>query len=353
MNDIYKEQIKKKKEEIFQERQNFQKEKESWDQLFSEQKKRLEQVIELFKQYNQNKELKLLKLKEEEKISQLKENYKNKDIKFQINNLKNLYEAKLKVYTEKKNFFEKEKDEFEKYKEDINNNIEIKKLELEQKNLELIKLNSEINQRYNNIKNKEMYLKDKYEDYSRIKYIVEAKEKNNIQNESDLKLAADRFNKYTDEIIKKENFIERENAFLLKKSEEVKEQQKILDEEKMNLEHEKTELNLRYQNLNSLSHQSPNMFILNNNEQINMENNKDNNNYNDIDFSENNYDRKYIDEGNFSNFNANRYIQAVKDRIENGKRIHFNNYQISGKKFDIAKERLYIKKCKGEFKKYE
>ena len=353
MNDIYKEQIKKKKEEIFQERQNFQKEKESWDQLFSEQKKRLEQVIELFKQYNQNKELKLLKLKEEEKISQLKENYKNKDIKFKVNNLKNLYEAKLKVYTEKKNFFEKEKEEFEKYKEDINNNIEIKKLELEQKNLELIKLNSEINQRYNNIKNKEMYLKDKYEDYSRIKYIVESKEKNNIKNESDLKLAADRFNKYTDEIIKKENFIERENAFLLKKSEEVKEQQKILDEEKMNLEHEKTELNLRYQNLNSLSYQSPNMFILNNNEQINMENNNDNNNYNDIDFSENNYDRKYIDEGNFSNFNANRYIQAVKDRIENGKRIHFNNYQISGKKFDIAKERLYIKKCKGEFKKYE
>ena len=353
MNDIYKEQIKKKKEEIFQERQNFQKEKESWDQLFSEQKKRLEQVIELFKQYNQNKELKLLKLKEEEKISQLKENYKNKDIKFQINNLKNLYEAKLKVYTEKKNFFEKEKDEFEKYKEDINNNIEIKKLELEQKNLELIKLNSEINQRYNNIKNKEMYLKDKYEDYSRIKYIVESKEKNNIKNESDLKLAADRFNKYTDEIIKKENFIERENAFLLKKSEEVKEQQKILDEEKMNLEHEKTELNLRYQNLNSLSYQSPNMFILNNNEQINMENNNDNNNYNDIDFSENNYDRKYIDEGNFNNFNANRYIRSVKDRIENGKRIHFNSYQISGKKFDIAKERLYIKKCKGEFKKYE
>ena len=355
MNDIYKEQIKQKKDEIFKERQNFQKEKESWEQLFSEQKKRLEQVIDLFKQYNQNKELKMLKLNEEEKISQLKENYKNKDIQFQINNLKNLYESKLKNYTDKKKIFEIEKEEFEKYKEDINNNFQIKKLEFEQKNLELIKLNSEINQRYNNIKNKEMYLKDKYEDYSRIKYIVESKEKNNIKNESDLKLAADRFNKYTDEIIKKENYIEREKAFLLKKNEEIKEQQKIIDEEKMNLEHEKTELNLRYQNLNSLSYQSPNMFMINNNEQINMENNNDNNNYNynDIDFSENNYDKRFIDEGNFNNFNANRYIQTVKDRIENGSRIKFSNYRLNGKKFDIAKERLYIKKCKGEFKKYE
>ena len=109
MNDIYKEQIKQKKDEIFKERQNFQKEKESWDQLFSEQKKRLEQVIELFKQYNQNKELKMLKLNEEEKISQLKENYKNKDIQFQINNLKNLYESKLKNYTDKKKNFRNRK----------------------------------------------------------------------------------------------------------------------------------------------------------------------------------------------------------------------------------------------------
>ena len=352
MNDIYKEQIKKKKEEIFKERQIFQKEKESWEQMFSEQKKRLEKLIEFFKQYNQNKELKMLKLKEEEKISQLQEDYKNKDIQFQINDLKNLYESKLKSYINKKEIFDKENEEFKKYKEDINNNIEIKKLEIEQKNIELIKLNSEINQRYNNNKNKEMYLKDKYEDYSRIKYIVETKEKNNIQNESDLKLAADRFNKYTDEIIQKENYIEKEKAFLLKKNEEVKEQQKIINEEKINLEHKKTELNLRYQNLNSLPFQSPNMIMLNNNnKQINMEINNIYNN--DIDFGETNYDKRFIDEGNFNNFNANRYIKAVKDRIENGKSINFSNYKMNGKKFDIVKEQLYIKKRKGEFKKYE
>jgi len=351
MNDIYNEQIKKKKEEIFQEKQNFQREKEAWEQLFSEQKKRLELEIELFKQYNQNKDIKTLKAKEEEKLSQIKENYKNKDIKFQITNLKNLYDLKLKNYADKKNIFEKEKEEFEKFKIDTNNNMEIKRIEFEQKNLELIKQNSEINQRYNNIKNKEMYLKDKYEDYLRIKYIVETKEKNNIQNERDLKLTSERINKYTDEIFNKENYIEREKAFLLKKNEEIKDQQKILDEEKMNLEHEKTELNLRYQNLNSLSYQSPNMIMYNNNI-INMDNNDINMN-NDMYFDETGYERRFIDEGNFSNFNANRYIKAVKDRIENGQRINFDNYKINGKKFDIANERLYIKKCKGEFKKYE
>ena len=351
MNDIYNEQIRKKKEEIFQEKQNLQREKETWEQLFSEQKKRLELEIELYKQYNQNKDIKILKAKEEEKLSRIKENYKSKDIKLQITNLKNLYELKLKNYADKKNIFEKEKEEFEKFKTDTNNNIEIKRLELEQKNLELIKQNSEINQRYNNIKNKEMYLKDKYEDYLRIKYIVESKEKNNVLNERDLKLTSERINKYTDEIINKENYIEREKAFLLKKNEEIKEQQKIIEEEKMNLEHEKTELNLRYQNLNSLSYQSPNMIMLNNNNLINMDNN--NNINNDMDFNETDYDRRFIDEGNFNKFNANRYIKAVKDRIENGKRINFDNYKINGKKFDIANERLYIKKCKGEFKKYE
>ena len=123
----------------------------------------------------------------------------------------------------------------------------------------------------------------------------------------------------------------------------------------MDLEHEKTELNLRYQNLNSFSYQSPNMFM-NNNEQINIGNNNDAydtylNNENN--FEKYNYDKKFIEEGNYSKFNANRYIKAVKDRIENGKRIRFDNYKINGnrKKFDIANERLYINKCKNELNK--
>ena len=348
-------QFKKKREEILKERQNFQREKELWDKLFFEQKTRLEQEIDFFKQYNQNQENRNIKSNEEQRISQLQRNYKNKDIKSQIDSLKNLYELKLKTLTDKKNIFKKEDEEFKKYKEDINNNTEIKMLELEQKNLELIKQNSEINQRENNIKNKEMYLKDKYEDYLRIKSIVESKEKNNIKNEQDLKLAAKRLDTYTDEIFNKENYIEKEKAELLKKSNEVKEYQKILEEENMDLEHEKTELNLRYQNLNSFSYQSPNMFM-NNNEQINIGNNNDAydtylNNENN--FEKYNYDKKFIEEGNYSKFNANRYIKAVKDRIENGKRIRFDNYKINGnrKKFDIANERLYINKCKNELNK--
>ena len=358
MNDIFSDKIKQKKNEIFQERRDFQNEKESWEKLFSEQKKRLEEAIELLKQYNQEDEKQAIKSKEEEKKLQIQQNYKYKDIKSKIENLKNLYDIKLKNFTDKKKIFEEEKTKFENYKTEINNNIQIKKIEIEQKNLELLKKNSEIKQRYNNIKNKEMYLKDKYEDYLRIKNIVESKEKINIQYEKDLKLAAERILKYTDEINNKENYIQKEKAELLKKSNAVKEHQKRIEDTKLDIEHEKVELNLRYQNLNSFTYQSPNMMFINNYNYVNDDNkmNLDDNNtnledYNDISYKNNNYDKNIIDNGGYKNFNANKYINAVKDRIENGKRINFNNYKMNENKFDIANERLYLQKCNTNFNK--
>ena len=117
-------QFKKKREEILKEKQNFKREKELWDKLFFEQKTRLEQEIDFFKQYNQNQGNKNIKSNEGQRISQLQRNYKNKDIKSQIDSLKNLYELKLKTLTDKKNIFKKEDEEFKKYKENINNNTE-------------------------------------------------------------------------------------------------------------------------------------------------------------------------------------------------------------------------------------
>ena len=360
MDDIYSEKIKQKKKEIFQERQSFQNEKESWEKLYSEQKKRLEEEIEFFKQYNQEHERQVTKSKEEEKKLQIKQNYKNKDIKSKIENLKKLYDMKLENFINKKKILEEEKEKFEKYKSETNNNIQIKKIEIEQKNLELLKKNSEISQRYNIIKNKEMYLKDKYEDYQRIKNIVESKEKMNIQYERDLKLAAERILKYTDEINNKDNYIQKEKAELLKKNNDVKEHQKRIEDTKLDIEHEKIELNLRYQNLNSFAYQSPNMMLNNNYNYVNDENfmnlNDKNNStnlddFNDVSYINNNYDKNIIDNGNYKYFNANKYISAVKDRIENGKRINFNNYSLNENKFDIANERLYLKKCNSNFNK--
>ena len=51
MKDIYSEQIKKKRNEILEERQNFQNQKDSWEKHFSEQKMRLEKIIEILKEY--------------------------------------------------------------------------------------------------------------------------------------------------------------------------------------------------------------------------------------------------------------------------------------------------------------
>ena len=333
MDDIYLEQIKKKKKELYKDRQNFQIQKECWEKSFSEQKMRLEQAINFFKEYNQIKEKKMMQLKEEEKKSQIKENYKNKDIKLQIDNLKSLYNIKLKKFTEAKKTFEEEKEKFEQFRADSNNNLDVKKIEIEKKNLELLQLNSEINQRKNEIKTKEMYLKDKYEDYQRIKNIVESKEKSNIQYERDLKLAAERIVKYTKEIIYKENYIEKEKAELLKKSNDV---------------------NLRYKYLNTFTYKSPNLMF--NNNGINIKTNydfKNNHNLNEenIEDVQLNY-IKNIDMGQYNiKFNANRYINAVKDRIENGKRIYYDKYKVNENKLDIAKERQYIEKCNGGIKK--
>ena len=353
MKDIYSEQIKKKRNEILEERQNFQNQKDSWEKHFSEQKMRLEKIIEILKEYNQNHEQKVLKLQEDEKMNQLIENYKNKDIKMKTENLKSIYNEKLMKLKEKKKILEEEKEKFEKYKADIINNIDIKKVEIEKDNLELINLNSEINKRSNDIRNKEMYLKDKYEDFFRIKNIVETKEKLNAQNERDLKLAVERVKKYMDEIINKENLLEIKKSELLKQSKEMNKTQKNIEEDKMNVEHEKAELNLRYQYLNTISYNIPNIINNENNIQLNYDNNSQkNDNMNEFDqfnYLEN-IDENKIDMGKYNaKFNANRYINAVKDRLENGKKIYYDNYKIKENKFDIFQERQYIKKCNRDY----
>ena len=358
--DIYYEQIKKKRNEVYQERQNFQIQKESWEKSFSEHTERLEKIIEFFKQYNQNHEQKMIKSKEEEKMNQIKENYKNKDIKMQIENLKSIYNIKLTKFTEKKKILEEEKDKFEKYKADTNNNLDIKKIEIEKNHLNLLKLNSEMNKRNNDIKTKEMYLKDKYEDYLRIKNVVEEKEKINAQYEKDLKLTGERIVKYLNEINTKEVLVEKEKAELLKQSNEVKEHQKQIEEDKMNIEHEKAELNLRYKYLNTFSYKSPNMMLnnLDNNMLINNNFENTNNMSNNCNTEQFNFTSNInnIDMGKYNNkFDANRYIKAFKDRVENGNRIYNDNYKMNENKLDITKERQYIKKCYADLnrKKYE
>ena len=229
-------------------------------------------------------------------------------------------------------------------------------MEIEQKNLEIINQNSEINKRYNDLKVKEMYLKDKYEDYQRIKNIVEIQEKKNIQYEKDLNLAGERIIKYADEITEKENYIIKEKNELFIKNNEMKDRQKTIEEEKNNIEQQKAELNLRYQYLNTFSYKSPiirlNDFNMNNNNFNFNHNINKNDNYKEMDFDyTNNNFKEIINGGNYRPFNANRYISTLKDRIENGKKIYYDKYPIKENKLDIAEERLYLKKSNNELKK--
>lgn len=346
----YNDKIKQKRDEILKERQKFQKEKDSWEQLFIEEKTRLEKEIQLLQKYKEIQINKNIKTNEEQKLSELKDEYDCKDIKTEIENIKSLYNTKLSKIENQKKILEEEKEKFEKYKDDMNNNLEVKKMEIEQKKLELLKQNSEINQRYNDLRNKEVYLKDKYEDYQKIKAFVEAKEKQNYQNERDLKLAAARIQDNIIEINKKEDLLEKQKTDLLRKIREAKEQQKKIENDKMNVEHEKTELNLRYQYLNTFSYRSPDLNYLNNNRNMSMPLINDNNDVtnNNIGFNNmyNDYGRNSSEYNynNYERFNADKYINNVKNRIENGKRIYYHEYRPNGGKLDIAKEREYISK---------
>ena len=362
----YNNKIKQKREEILKERQNFEKEKESWEALFIEEKNRLEKEIELLQRYKKNQIDKKIKLNEEQKLSNLKDEYECKDIKSEIENLKSLYNLKLSKITNEKKLLEEEKAKFEKFKTDMNNNLEIKKIDIEQKNLDLLKQNSEINKRYNDIRNKEAYLNDKYEDYQRIKNFVEMKEKQNYQYEKDLKLAAIRIQDNIKEINMKENLIEQQKTDLLKKNNILIEQQKKIENDRLDIEQEKTELNLRYQYFNSFSYKMPNInYDAKNNMDIKLAN--DNNSLKDDDKMNFNMNNEYIGYGingqgyntynyingnmnnynnNYEKFNADKYINAVKNRIENGKKIYYQNYNPNDDKFDISKEREYIRKSK-------
>lgn len=354
----YYEKLKQKKEKMMKERQNFEEEKESWKKLFIEEKTRLEKEIELLQNLKKNQLEKNIKSNEEKKLSQMKDEYYGKDIKAEVEKLKSLYNAKLSQFENKKNLLEEEKAKFEKFKSDMSNNLEIKKIEIEQKKFELLKQNSEISKRYNDIKTKEAYLNDKYDDYQRIKDIVEMKEKQNYQNEKDLTLAANRIQESIKELNMKENLIEQQKIDLLKKSKILQEQQKKIENNKMDIEHQKAELNLRYQKLSTFSYKSPNVtFFEQNRNNFTMPLENENNNLknginignNEKGFNTYNFGNEnrggYIN--NYEKFDAEKYLNAVKNRIENGKKIYFNDYKPNGEKIDIAKEKEYIRKSKG------
>lgn len=364
--NVYTEKIKQKKEEIMKQRQNLELEKESWNKLFIEEKTRLEREIELLQKFKKNQLEKQIKSNEEEKIAQIKDEYDSKDIKSEIENLKSLYNTKLSQIENQKKLLEEEKLKFEKYKSDMNNNLEIKKKDIEQKKFELLQQNSEINKRYNDMRIKEAYLNDKYEDYIRIKNVVEMKEKQNFQYEKDIKLAGERIQEGIKELNLKENLLEKQKIDVLTKFNILKEQQKKIESEKMDNEQKKAELNLRYQYLNNFTYKSPNLAYYEQNKNSNftiplLHNNENNNLKNDINFGDNNKiefntfsNGNGIENGgksgyinNYEKFNAEKYLKSVKNRIENGKRFFDEDFRSNGGKLDIAKEKEYLRKCRG------
>lgn len=360
--------IKKQREEILKERQNFEQEKQSWNKLFLEQKSRLEKEIEILQKFQKIQQAKNLKIREEQKLEEIKNDYDSKEIKAEIENIKSLYNNKLNQLENQKKILEEEKENFEKLKKDKNNSLQMSRMDIEQKKLELLKQNSEINKRYNDLRNKEYYLKEKYEDYRRIKDFVEMKENQNNKVERDLILASERIQQNIKEIEIRENQFEKERTDLLKKIYESNEQKKKLENDKLDLQQEEAEINLRYQNLSNFTYKSPNV---NNVEKYNMtmpllnENNNLENtdkNFNSYSYSgnRNNYIDNTLRYGdkmengsnynnkNYEKFSAEKYLNSLKDRIENGKRINYPNLEVfdDKNKFDIAKEREYIRKSK-------
>ena len=361
--------IKKQREEILKERQNFEQEKQSWNKLFLEQKSRLEKEIEIIQKFQKIQQAKNLKIREEQKLEEIKNDYDSKEIKAEIENIKSLYNIKLNQLENQKKILEEEKENFEKLKKDKNNSLQMSRMDIEQKKLELLKQNSEINKRYNDLRNKEYYLKEKYEDYRRIKDFVEMKENQNNKVERDLILASERIQQNIKEIEIRENLFEKERTDLLKKEYESNEQKKKLENDKLDLQQEEAEINLRYQNLSNFTYKNPN---INNVEKYNLtvpflnENNNLENtdkNFNSYSGNKNNYmDNRLrygdkIENGsnyynkNYEKFSAEKYLNALKDRIENGKRINYPNLGAfdDKNKFDIAKEREYIRKSKEKF----
>ena len=360
MNE-YIDKIKQAKEEILKQRLNFQKEKESWENSFNEEKSRLEKEIELFQKFKKMKEEEDIHSREQQKLEEMKDEYDCKDIQDEIENIKSIYETKLEQIKNRKKALENDKEAFEKDKAVMNNSIRANKLDIEQKKLELLKKNSEINKRYNDLRNKEVYLNDKWNDYQKIKSLVETKEKQNFEYEKNLNLAASRMMKYLEEIKNKENLIEQKKIDYLKKKSEVKQLQKQLEKDTMDIEQLKAEINLRYQNLNNFSYKNPNVYYekplnsrtenlnfknIDNNQDINNNNNYSNYRANNLGFNTYNYGNNNI----FEKFNANKYLQSVKERIENGQRQFYPNDNNNNSKLNIGEERSYILKNN---KKYE
>ena len=347
--------IKIKKEQFIKDRESFEKEKESWEKLFTEEKAILEKEIELMQKYKKMRMEKNIKKNEEKKLSDIKNEYDMKDIQLEITNLKSLYDKKLSNLEYQKKLLEEEKAQFEKFKTDKSNNLEIKKMDLEQKKFELMKKSSEIEKRYNDIKYKEEYLKDKYDDYQRIKDFVEMKEKQNDQFEKDLIKTNKRIEKSMQEININENKIEKDKIDLLRIMHENQERKKVIENHLMDIEHRKAELNLRYKFLNTFSYKNPNENFFEKkqnymtmpqgrlNENLNSIENK-----NEYDFNLNTFDygkengRTY--NNNYEQFNADKYLKSVKNRIENGKRFFYEDYNPNDVKLDIANEKEYIRK---------
>ena len=181
------------------------------------------------------------------------------------------------------------------------------------------------------------------------------KEKQNDQFEKDLIKTNKRIEKSMQEININENKIEKDKIDLLRIMHENQERKKVIENHLMDIEHRKAELNLRYKFLNTFSYKNPNENFFEKkqnymtmpqgrlNENLNSIENK-----NEYDFNLNTFDygkengRTY--NNNYEQFNADKYLKSVKNRIENGKRFFYEDYNPNDVKLDIANEKEYIRK---------
>jgi hypothetical protein len=217
-----------------------------------EERNRIEKEI-LRLQELQNS-LKVLEFNAKEKYERekLEIMQKHSEMKIELDTLKNDFHQKLNDLEYNKKIFEEEKKFFEKFKDEAIKNVELKKANLEERKKQMLEEEKEIKGRIKILQEKEYYLKEKFEEFERMRNDNEEMAKKTERDRRELTLAAKRLQDSILNLEEKNKIFESEREEIVRKYQELESERSILNTEKIKIEQSKAELRLRLQSVDML-----------------------------------------------------------------------------------------------------
>lgn len=373
--------LETEKEKINQLRKDFEIRELEKKKEIQEEKNRIEKEITKLQELQNS--LKTIEYNSKEKYDREKYEmfHKQNELKKEHDEIKRDFNQRLRELENEKKILEEEKKFFEKYKEESIKSSEIKKFSFEERKNKYYEEEKEIKSRIKILQEKEYFLKEKFEEFERIRTDIYDEGKKLEKDRTELINAARRIEEGINQLDENKRLFEHEKSDFLRKFHECENEKAHLQKEKIKIEQIKAELNLRIQSIDlmrmqyvtsNLSSENNYGIVSNTNNELKNASlvnfNKTLTKFNDQTLKINNLTQVgkngRLNELNFiqsksslgKSFNSDEYMQTIRMKM-NDKINYCNNHQSD--KYEMTdfnnffiKEKEYLKKSNEDFLKY-